>query len=246
MDVTSKIVDLTRKQAALEEKMSTLDCTEQIGRERKVLLRQHCDVKIRLKNLRYMMKEKTQANEFLSQSQKQKDNGKIQMMKKIDVKESEMIQDATETVEEVPDPENEVDVSDCSLDETFYTACESVASDIALDFDDVMDEEEEVRESNQMRAIVAPQPQETRLAEEEESKKCWLGKEESELEVRIGQWIQRNKSSIIQQVRLKLAEEQAMSSSSVAGKGQGERSGFILIVSIASLLQMRTEPNTLL
>ena len=203
-------------------------------------------MKIRLKNLRYMMKEKTQANEFLSQSQKQKDNGKTQMMKKIDIKESEMIQDATETVEEVPDPENEVDVSDCSSDETFYTACESVASDIALDFDDVMDEEEEVRESNQMRAIVAPQLQETRLAEEEESKKCWLGKEESELEVRIGQWIQRNKSSIIQQVRLKLAEEQAMSSSSVAGKGQGERSGFILIVSIASLLQMRTEPTTLL
>ena len=244
MDVTSKIVDLTRKQAALEEKMSTLDCTEQIGRERKVLLRQHCDVKIRLKNLRFMRKEKTQAIEFLSQSQK--DNGKTQMMKKIDIKESEMIQDATETVEEVPDPENEVDVSDCSLDETFYTACESVASDIALDFDDVMDEEEEVRESNQMRAIVAPQLQETRLAEEEESKKCWLGKEESELEVRIGQWVQRNKSSIIQQVRLKLAEEQAMSSSSVAGKGQGERSGFILIVSIASLLQMRTEPTTLL
>ena len=63
--------------------------------------------------------------------------------------------------------------------------------------------------------------------EEEERKNCLPGEEEteSELEWRISQWVRKNQSNIIQQVRLKLAEDQERSSSSSAGQGEGERSG---------------------
>ena len=189
MDVRSKIEDLTRKKAALEEKMSRLEPLdsrdvpwEQISRERKVLLRQLCDVKIRLKNLRFLLKEKTPAvaNHFLSQEEKDKS----QMMKKIDIKESEINQDETEAVNE-DSRENEVDGSDSSLDETFYTACESRASD--SDWDET-ENEEEVGECNQIRPILALQPllelQKSKLVPhlEEEIKKGWLGEEKEEQE----------------------------------------------------------------
>ena len=190
MDVRSKIEDLTRKKAALEEKMSRLEPLdsrdvpwEQISRERKVLLRQLCDVKIRLKNLRFLLKEKTPAvaNHFLSQEEKDKS----QMMKKIDIKESEINQDETEAVNE-DSRENEVDGSDSSLDETFYTACESRASSDS-DWDET-ENEEEVGECNQIRPILALQPllelQKSKLVphQEEKTKKGWLGEKKEEQE----------------------------------------------------------------
>ena len=212
MDVTSKIEDLTRKQAAMEEKISRLDCEDvllrdQNVRERKVLLRQHWDLKVRLRNLRSRLKEKTRPEGIPSQKDKSPEIVVEEMNRE-------------EAFKEVSATENDIDGSECSLDESFYTACGSIGPDIASDSDEMEDDEEE-----EVRPVVALQPvldlQKTKLIREEESQQCW-GREEKtetelELESQVGRWVRRNKSSILQQVRLKLAEEQR--------QGQGERSG---------------------
>ena len=211
MDVTSKIEDLTRKQAAMEEKISRLDCEDvllrdQNVRERKVLLRQHWDLKVRLRNLRSRLKEKTRPEGIPSQKDKSPEIVVEEMNRE-------------EAFKEVSATENDIDGSECSLDESFYTACGSIGPDIASDSDEMEDDEEE-----EVRPVVALQPvldlQKTKLLREE-SQQCW-GREERtetelELESQVGRWVRRNKSSILQQVRLKLAEEQR--------QGQGERSG---------------------
>ena len=234
MDVTSKIEDLTRKQAATEEKISKLECkdillSEEDVRERKfkkkVLLMQHCDVKIRLRNLRSMLKEKSRANQPLSQNELKEEKSPTKNL--IDDTESEAEINQDESFTDVSDEENDVDESDCSLDETFYTACDSVDSDIAAHLDEV-DDEDELSEDSRGRPVVALQPvlelQKTQL-DLETNKKCLTEEEKTEsdleLECRVSQWVRKNKRSIIQQVKLKLAEEQEMSSSS-AGQGQGE------------------------
>ena len=135
-EIESKIQSLTKKKMSLEEKFDKLESKSvclgqyfqitQIELEKKVLLRQLCDVRIRLKNLnRQKVREKTRVTSFLSQVERS----------------FQRIQEAGLDLHTSGLPGVEEDKAEVSLDDSFYTACEG--DDLASDLDDELEEVDE-------------------------------------------------------------------------------------------------------
>ena len=135
-EIERKIQSLTKKKLTLEEKFDKLESKSvclgqyfqitQIELEKKVLLRQLCDVRIRLKNLnRQKVREKTRVTSFLSQVERS----------------FQRIQEAGLDLHTSGLPGVVEDEAEVSLDDSFYTACEG--DDLASDLDDELEEVDE-------------------------------------------------------------------------------------------------------
>ena len=135
-EIERKIQSLTKKKLTLEEKFDKLESKSvclgqyfqitQIELEKKVLLRQLCDVRIRLKNLnRQKVREKTRVTSFLSQVERS----------------FQRIQEAGLDLHTSGLPGVVEDEAEVSLDDSFYTACEG--DDLASDLDDELEEFDE-------------------------------------------------------------------------------------------------------
>jgi len=135
-EIERKIQSLTKKKLTLEEKFDKLESKSvclgqyfqitQIELEKKVLLRQLCDVRIRLKNLnRQKVREKTRVTSFLSQVERS----------------FQRIKEAGLDLHTGGLPGVEEDEAEVSLDDSFYTACEG--DDLASDLDDELEEFDE-------------------------------------------------------------------------------------------------------
>jgi len=242
VDIENKIQCMLTKKLSLEDKIVQLDAKGpclgkyfqmQIEPERKVLLRQLCDVKIRLRNLRRekgkeRVKEKVKEKVEETVKAKTRDNSFISPVEKSPrTSEDSNTSNLTDIVSEDED-------SDCLEDsDSFYTACDTIIHDLDLSNDleeDIVDEfEAEANEYQEARPVVPLLPvlqhQKTELLRElregkednMESVSDSLYESEEDLPVtsslkprteterKIASWVKKNKSNIVQHVR-KLTE----------------------------------------
>lgn len=189
LEVERKVRSLNNKKISLEEKISLLDSKNaclgkyfqitQIDLERKVLLRQLCDVTIRLNNLnrnKRKMKAKARVSSFLSQ------------VEKFSLNSSE------------PEPGLELrsdEDCDLSLDGSFYTAC-----DTSIDDEDLTEELED-QELQQLRASLEMGGESSVSDSQLECEPGpWSLKPTTESEQRTVQWLRENQSGTIHRVKL--------------------------------------------